>query len=96
MRSHSALSELNPAGRGRTELFGQFKGVVTDLARKETASSKLSAKLTEERLAFIVGGVFATLERWRESGCEVPEHEVVASIDELVRVLLAPCRPSGS
>ena len=84
MRGHLPLFERGAASPSGLALSARFRDVVDELARAELRESGLAGRVDDHRAAFIVGGVFGTLERWCRGGCEESEVAVLAELDRCV------------
>lgn len=88
MKSHLPLFERNRSTLLAFKLFTQFKQTIFDLAQDEINTSKLYNDLAENKITFIVGGIFAILENWCENDCKVEERIILENLDLLTSSIL--------
>ena len=84
VRGHLPLFARSAASPSGLALSARFRDVVDGLARAELGESGLTDRVDDHRTAFVVGGVFGTLERWCRSGCVAPEAVVLDALDRCV------------
>ena len=82
MRDHLPLFARGGASASGLALSARFRSVVDALAREELRRSRQT--VDEHRVAFLVGGLFGTLERWCRNGCDAPEASVLDALDRCV------------
>ena len=88
MQGHLPLFERNERSLSGLTLYAQFKRVVEALVRDEIARSGLSGSVSDDRHAFLVGGLFGVVERWCQGGCERSTEQVLVCLDALIRAEL--------
>lgn len=81
MRAHLPLFERSRETPSGLALFARFRGVVDEMARAEVAALPSRDGASEDDVTFLVGGLFAMLERWCADGCTVPEGEILEKLD---------------
>lgn len=88
MKSHLPLFEKNRSTVLSFKMFTQFKKAVFELANDEISASKFESKFGDDQIVYVVGGIFASLEVWCESGCEVEEKIVLEKLDRMILAAL--------
>lgn len=88
MESHLTLFGRNDASPSGITLYRQFKAVVAAAARDEVGRSESWGAVPDDHVTFVVGGIFAVLERWCGSGCETPAATVLEALDRYVESAL--------
>ena len=87
MRSHLPLFERNRAGSTQASIYRRFQRVMEGLAHDEIARSRWRAA-EPANVDFVLGGVFAVLERWCERGCTKTDAELLRDLDATVARVL--------
>jgi AcrR family transcriptional regulator len=88
MRDHLFLFETTNASMAGRALAHHFETMVGQIIQAEIAASQFSGVLSEQRVRFLVGGLFALLDHWRESQCREDDHDFLDELDQVTDLIL--------
>ncbi|MEL6572531.1 MAG: TetR/AcrR family transcriptional regulator [Pseudomonadota bacterium] len=88
MRDHLFLFETTNASMAGRALAHHFETMVGQIIQAEITASPFSSAVSEQRVRFLVGGLFALLDHWRENQCRNADHEILAELDQATALIL--------
>lgn len=89
MRDHLFLFQTTSKSMAGHALANHFETMVGQLIQAEIEGSPLSKTITERQVKFLVGGVFAVLDDWRENRCTETDQDILAELDQSVDLVLS-------
>ncbi|MEP5152197.1 TetR/AcrR family transcriptional regulator [Planktotalea sp.] len=82
MRDHLFLFETTNASMAGRALAHHFETMVGRTIEAEIRASQFSSTMSERKVRFLIGGLFALLDDWREGRCAEPDEEMLAELDQ--------------
>lgn len=89
MRDHLFLFETTNSSMAGRALAHHFETMVGQIIQTEIAKSEFSASISERRVQFLIGGLFAVLDDWRRNHCDADERHVLTELDQFTELVLS-------
>lgn len=81
MREHLFLFEATRSSMAGRALAHHFETSIGHIIREEVTTSSKHRSMPEHQILFLIGGLFAVLDDWRERSCETPDDDVLRILD---------------
>lgn len=85
---HRALFRNTGSSSTGLPVYQRFKSLAMRLLIEEMRESQFAKHCTAHQLAFLAGGIFATIEHWQKDGYDVTPEKLIAQTNELLRQLV--------
>lgn len=89
MRDHLFLFETTSSSMAGRALAHHFEAMVRQIIQTEIASSQFSNSMSERKVHFLVGGLFAVLDDWRDKSCIEPNQDILCELDQATDLILS-------
>ncbi|MFK7877152.1 MAG: hypothetical protein AB8B71_15435 [Paracoccaceae bacterium] len=81
MRAHLFIFQKTRSSIPGRELAFQFETTIGQIIEAEIVASRYARTLRRDQIVFLLGGLFAMLQDWREHKCEDPNDLMLERLD---------------